>query len=207
MKKYALIAALFLMTPAAAQAQDLTPYAEMPAGVYALDKTHASLTWKVSHAGLSNYTARFKSFDAEVTLDPKNPAASKVTATVDPMSVETDYVATAEKDFNKNLATEEKWLNAVKFPHIKFESTKIDVTGDNTGKMHGNLTMLGVTKPVTLDVTFNGAYAVQPFSQKPTLGFSAAGKIKRSDWGLDTYIPAIGDEVEVLIEAEFVKKD
>lgn len=206
----ALIAASLLLGGTAAfapaSAQDMTAYKDMPAGVYAVDKTHASLTWKVSHAGLSNYTARFKSFDAEIKFDPKDVTKSTVTATIDPRTLETDYVATAEKDFNKNLVEEDKWFNAKQFPKISFKSTRIEKTGDNTGKMHGDLTFLGVTKPVTLDVTFNGAYAVQPFSQKPTLGFSATGKIKRSDWGMETYVPMIGDEVALQIEGEFAQQ-
>lgn len=194
----------FMSLPALAQ--EFTPYAEMPAGVYSVDKNHASLTWKVSHAGLSNYTARFKSFDAQITFDPADVTKSTVTATIDPTSLETDYVATAEKDFNKNLITKEEWFNAGKFPEIKFASTKVEKTGENTGKIHGDLTFLGVTKPVTLDAVFNGAYKVQPFSQKPTLGFSATASLNRSDWGLATYIPAIGDKVDIIIEGEFAQQ-
>lgn len=201
----ALLLASFAATPA--HAQDMTPWKDMPAGVYSVDKTHASLLWKVSHAGLSNYTARFKSFDADITFDPADLTKSKVTAKIDPASLETDYVPTAEKDFNKNLITQEQWFNAGKFPQITFTSTKIEVTGDNTGKIHGDLTLLGVTKPVVLDAVFNGAYTVQPFSKKPTLGFSATGSLTRSDFGLDTYVPAIGDKVDIVIEAEFAKSN
>ena len=191
------------------QAQDMNAYSELPAGVYNIDKNHASLTWRVSHAGLSKYTARFKSFDADITLDPADITKSSVTATIDPTSLETDFNVAANdgKDFNKNLSTGEQWLNAGQFPQITFASTKIEKTGDNTGKIHGDLTFLGVTKPVVLDAVFNGAYLVQPFNQKPTLGISATTTIKRSDWGLATYVPAIGDEVEIIIEAEFNKNN
>ncbi|MCH2038360.1 MAG: YceI family protein [Rickettsiales bacterium] len=182
-----------------------TGYQEMPAGVYQLDNTHASLIWKVSHLGLSNYTARFTDFDANVTFDPENPEMSKVTASINPTSIETDYPNVETKDFNKKLSDGEDWFNSKTFPEITFTSTGIKRTGDNKGIMTGNLSFLGVTKPVSLDVTFNGAFAKQPFSQKPTLGFSASGNLKRSDWGMDTYVPNIGDEVALLIEAEFVK--
>ena len=193
------------LATAPAYANDMTAWKDMPAGVYTVDKTHASLIWKVSHAGLSNYTARFKSYDAEINFDPADITKSTVTAKIDPATLETDYVATAEKDFNKNLITKEEWFNAGKFPEITFKSTKIEVTGENTGKIHGDLTFLGVTKPVTLDATFNGAYAVQPFSKKPAMGFSATGSITRSDFGLSTYVPMIGDKVDIIIEAEFGK--
>jgi len=193
------------LATAPAYANDMTAWKDMPAGIYTVDKTHASLIWKVSHAGLSNYTARFKSYDAEINFDPADITKSSVTAKIDPTTLETDYVATAEKDFNKNLITKEEWFNAGKFPEITFKSTKIEVTGENTGKIHGDLTFLGVTKPVTLDATFNGAYALQPFSKKPAMGFSATGSLNRSDFGMSTYVPMIGDKVDIIIEAEFAK--
>lgn len=199
------LAALLLAPIATSSAHaQMTPVNDMPAGEYVLDKTHASLIWKVSHAGLTNYAARFTDLNATVTFDPKDPAKSKLIATVNPLSIQTDYVG--ERDFNKELSTGEQWFNAAKFPVIRYESTSIEKTGDNTGKIHGNLTMLGVTKPLVLDVVFNGAYAEQPFSKKPTLGFSATGKLTRSVWGLDTYVPMIGDEITLQIEAELAKE-
>lgn len=178
----------------------------MPAGVYTIEPSHASVTWKVNHLGLSNYTARFTGINAAITLDPAKPENSSVTATIDPMSIRTDYPDAAKKDFDKELATSEQWFNAGKFPEIKFVSNKIEITGEKTGKIHGDLTLLGVTKPVVLDTVFNGAYAKQPFADLPGIGFSAKTTIKRSDWGLSTYVPNIGDDVEVWIEAEFHKK-
>lgn len=183
-----------------------TPYKDMPAGVYNIDETHASITWKVSHLGLSNYTARFTKFDADLTFDPAAPEKSKLVATVDPTSVETDYPFAEKKDFDKVLSEGKEWFNSAAFPQIKFESKEIKITGDNTGTMTGDLTFLGVTKPMTFDVTFNGAMAVQPFSKLPTLGFSAESSIKRSEWGMATYVPNIGDEVKIIIEAEFGKE-
>ena len=182
-----------------------TDYKAMPAGVYTLDKTHASLTWKVSHLGLSNYTARFTNFDAEIDFDPKDFEQSKVTATIDSSSIETDYPYPEKKDFDKKLVEKEEWFNAKKFPEITFTSNSVEMTGKNTALMTGDLTFLGVTKPVSLNVTFNGAMKKQPFSKKPTLGFSASGSLKRSEWGMATYVPNIGDEVILLIEAEFAK--
>lgn len=199
-------AAVAALVSGPALAQEFTSPDALPAGVYTVDKKHASLTWKVSHAGLSNYTARFKAFDAQIDYDPKDVTKSTVTATIDPNAIETDFVPTADKDFNKELATGDKWFNAGAHPSITFTSTKVEKTGDHTGKLHGDLTLLGVTRPVVLDVTYNGGFAEQPFSKLPTLGFSATGRIKRSDWGLSTYVPIIGDEVEILIEAEFAKQ-
>ncbi|MDX1974075.1 MAG: YceI family protein [Rickettsiales bacterium] len=203
MIKKMILAASLACLPILACAQ--TPANEMPAGDYQLDKTHASLTWKVSHMGLSNYTARFTRMDATLNFDPKDPTKSKLVATVDPTSVRTDYPNADKKDFDAELAKGETWFNAGKFPEIKFVSTSIDKTGEKTGKVHGNLTFLGVTKPLTLDVTFNGAYAQKPMVNTPGIGFSATAKLKRSDWGFSTYIPTLGDEVTLLIEVEFDK--
>lgn len=202
----ALVATAFFVVPAH-QGFANTPYAQMPAGVYELDETHASLTWKVSHLGLSDYTARFTSFDAHIDFNPEKPESSVVKASIDPTSIRTDYPYAEKKDFDKKLAQGEEWFNAGQFPQIEFKSTAIERTGDNSGVMTGDLTFMGVTKPVSLYVTFNGAMAKQPFSQKPTLGFSAKGSLKRSEWGMDTYVPNIGDEVELLIEAEFAKAE
>jgi polyisoprenoid-binding protein YceI len=205
MRSLVLLAAMLLL-PLNAQAQPVivpTPLPAMPVGVYELDKSHASLIWKVSHLGLSNYAARFTDFDAKLTLDPKDPTKSSVAVTVNPASVKTDYPNAVEKDFDKVLAEGAEWFNTSKFPKIEFVSTALERTGEKTGRMTGNLTFLGVTKPVVLEVTFNNAMAKMPFSGKPTVGFSASGSIKRSEWGMATYIPTIGDEVQLLIEAEF----
>ncbi len=207
MKTAVVLAAILAAAPlgATAIAQATTPAAEMPAGTYALDLSHGSLIFKVNHFGLSNYTARFERFDAKIEFDPKNIEKSKVTASVDPTSIHTAFPNPDKIDFDKELSTGEKWFNAGKFPAITFVSTKIEVTGENQGRMTGNLTMLGVTKPVELDVTFNGAYAKHPMAGFPEMGFSAIGTLKRSDWGLNTFVPAIGDDVQVFIEGEFPK--
>lgn len=197
-------AAILLATPAFAQT---TPWSDMPAGVYLSDQSHTSVTFKVSHLGLSNYTARFAKAEAQLTLDPADPQKSRLTATVDPASVRTDYPNPQEKDFDHKLATDENWFNAGTFPAISFTATKIEKTGANTGRVTGDLAFLGVTKPVTLDVTFNGAYDKAPFSEKAALGFSAHTRLKRSDFGMTQYAPQIGDDVEIIIETEFHRKD
>jgi len=180
---------------------------DLPSDVYHLDKTHASLIWKVSHFGLSNYTARFTDFDATINLDAKNVSNSSVTAKINPFSIETDYPKSDKKDFNKTLSEDTKWFNGIKFPEINFKSTNIMLTSGTTAIVSGDLKMLGIVKPIKLDVTFNGAYEKHPFSKKPTIGFSATGKINRSDWGLNTHFPMIANEVKIIIEAEFYKKD
>lgn len=202
-------------TPPAAEtaAEPAAPVAiAAPAGAYTLDKTHASLTFQVMHLGLSNYTARFTDFDASLNFDPANPTASTVTATINPASVETDYpgdykATHADSGFNswnEDLANSPNWLNAAAFPQITFTSTALTATGERTGTMSGDLTFLGVTQPVTLDVTFNGELNPHPMLQgRSAIGFSARGTLKRSDFGSTYGAAFIGDEVNLIIEAEF----
>jgi polyisoprenoid-binding protein YceI len=184
-----------------------SPFNDMPEGVYTLDLSHASVVWKVSHLGLSNYVARFADFDAAIDYDSSDMTKSTVTAKINPMSIQTAYPNAKEKDFNNILATDKNWFNAAEFASIDFVSTSIEMTGEKTAVMQGNLTFLGLSKAVSLNVKFNGAMPKQPFSGKPTMGFSATTMIKRTNWGMDKYVPNIGDDVEVLIEGEFVKTD
>jgi polyisoprenoid-binding protein YceI len=191
-------------TPVAA-----TPAVAAPAGVYVVDRTHASLQWKVLHQGLAPYVARFTGFEAELTFDEKDVTKSRLSVTIDPNSVETDYARTRAagetKDFNKEVATDARFLNSVKFPRITYVSKSVTKTGDKTGRVTGDLTFLGVTKPVTLDITYVGNRN-DPRSQKHKIGFSAAGKFKRSDFGMAVTPSALGDEITLEIHAEFVQK-
>jgi polyisoprenoid-binding protein YceI len=162
----------------------------------------------VSHLGFSHFTARFKRASADLQFDPKNLAGSSVTVNVDAKSLETDYPNVAETDFNAEL-TGDQWLDAAKYPQITFRSTNVEATGPRTMLIHGDLTMHGVTKPMTLDARFNGGYAGHPMDKHARVGFSAHGTLKRSDFGVSFGIPApgttfgVGDEVEVVVETEF----
>jgi len=180
----------------------------VPAGAYTLDKSHATLLFRVDHLGFSMYTARFKHFDAQLQFDPANLAASSVTATVDVRSLETDFPDPAKLDFNAELVGD-AWLNAAQFPTMTFRSTAIQVTAPNTLRITGDFSLHGVTKPLTLDATFNGGYAGHPMDPHARIGFSAHGKLNRSDFGIAAGIPAPGtkmgvsDAVDIIIEAEF----
>ncbi len=186
-----------------------------PAGTYVLDPTHASLVWKVNHFGLSNYTARFTRLDATLEFNPDDASATSLTVTVDPSSVETDYPADFKAThadspydtFDEEIAQDPTFFNAGEYPEITFTSTEINPTGPATGTVTGDLTFLGVTRPVTLDVTYNGTATFPWAPDEPKIGFSATGTLKRSEFGLTKLVPNVGDEVELLIEAEFAKSD
>lgn len=181
---------------------------DVPAGAYTLDKAHSSLIFRVSHLGFSNYTARFKRFDAQLQFDPANLGASTLTVTIDARSLETDYPDPATLDFNAELQNDQ-WLNTAKFPQMTYRSTQIETTGPRTMRIHGDLTLRGVTHPVTLDATFNGGYAGHPMDPHARIGFSAHGSFLRSQFGIAYGVPAPGttmgvsDEVNVIIETEF----
>jgi len=181
------------------------PKADIPAGDYTLDKHHATLVFRVNHLGFSNYTAAFADFDAKLHFDQNNAAASTLEATINPKSL---TLPTPPEGFLAEL-TGPQWLNTATYPTITFKSTKVETTGSDTGKITGDLTLHGVTKPVTLDVTYNGGYAGHPMDPHARVGFSAKGTFKRSDFGIAFGVPApgttmgVGDEVQVVIEAEF----
>lgn len=177
----------------------------VPSGAYKLDPTHASLTWQVSHLGLSNYTARFTKFDIALTLDVENPANSTVSATIDPTSVRTDFPGS--KDFDGEIAGE-KILNSGSFPEITFVSKSITLGDDNTATIVGDMTMAGVTQELTLDAVLNGALESHPFAKAPAVGFSATGSLDRTTFGVDFLAPnVVGPAVSFMIEAEFVKAE
>lgn len=208
--KLFLIIAMGFFIASGAQAQDFeraTPDLEgIPSGEYGLDKAHASITWRVNHLGLSQYTARFTDFDIDLNFNAKDPLKSSFVATINPASVETDYPAPNLKDFDKALATEERWFNSEKFPKITYTSKKL-TKGDlpNQAMVEGELDFLGIKKPLKVLITLNGALKDHPYLKRPAIGFSALTALRRSDWGMDALIPQVGDVVEVKVEAEFLK--
>lgn len=177
------------------------------AGDYTLDHHHASVLFRVLHLGFSHYTGRFTTFDATMTFDPANAGVSKLTATIDPNSLD---VPSPPQGFLDELKGKQ-FLDTAAYPEMKFVSTKIEKTSDNTGKVTGDFTLHGVTKPVTLEVTFNGGYAGIPgMDPQARAGFSAHGTLKRSEFGIAYGIPSaatggmgVSDDVEIIIEAEF----
>jgi len=195
--------ALALLTPAVSSAQaPALKTIDAPSGTYKLDLSHANVTFRVMHLGLSNYTARFAKFDSTVEYDAKDPTKSKLTVVIDPKSIRTDFPDVAREDFDKVLATDEKWLAGDRYPEIRFVATGIRRTGPKAGQITGDLTFRGVTKPVTLAATWNGAIE-HPFRKKPVFGVSAKGLIRRLDFGMTHLSGLIGDDVELQIEAEY----
>ena len=193
------VAALLLSTAAVAQTAPNTDPAAVSAGTYALETSHARVVFSLSHMGFSTWYGDFSGATGTLTLDPKNAAAAALDVTIPVASVST---TNAKVDSELKAAN---WLDAGQFPTITFKSTKVTLTGTTTAQVAGDLTLHGVTRPVVLDATFK-ASGVNMLTKAYTVGFEVKGKIKRSDFGVKTYVPLIGDDVDVVISAPFEKK-
>ena len=185
---------------------------DVRSGVFRMDPAHTRVMFGVSHLGFAEYTAFFRRCAATLDFDPEVPAKMKLEATVDPSSVETLY-PDASLDFNAVIAGAD-FLNAKAFPEIRFVSTSVRLTAPDAAAVTGDLTLHGVTRPVTLRVRFNGGYAGHPLDPGGArIGFSATGTVFRSDFGIVLGIPepgttiGVGDAVSIRIETEFVNPD
>ncbi len=162
---------------------------------YTIDPAHTNVLFKVSHLGFSNFIGEFNGTEGTFTFDPADAAASSVDVTI-PL----DQVSTDVPKLDEHLRSAD-FFDTATYPTATFKSTAVTVTGETTGTLTGDLTLHGVTKPVTLDVTFNKA-AKHPMMDVNVAGFSATGTIKRTEFGITTYAPAVGDDVTLIIEVE-----
>lgn len=198
--------AALLIAASLAQAQMPPASAEpIPKGAYSLDKAHSSLIFRVNHMTFSTFTGRFTRYDAKLNFDPQKLATSAVEVSIDPRSITSDN---APEGFIDALTSAE-WLNAQQFPAMTFVSQRVEMVSGQDLRVHGALTVRGITKPLVLKAKFNGGYAGHPFDPAARIGFSAQGTFKRSDYGISFGIPSaenkfgVGDEVQVIIETEF----
>ncbi|HLN23087.1 MAG TPA: YceI family protein [Patescibacteria group bacterium] len=188
--------ALVVTAAPALAAGPTTDLSQIEGGTFAVDKNHAKIIFSTTHFGFSTYYGLFTDFDAKLGFDPKAPAASTLEVTVN-----TNGIDTTNPKLDAHLKSAD-FFNSAEFPTAVFKSTKIVVTGPTTGEVTGDLTLHGVTKPVTLRTTFNGG-GVSPMTKAYVLGFNAVGTLNRSDFGIKTYVPVVGDEVTLTISGEF----
>jgi len=182
-------AVLFLAAPSMAAVE-----------TYGFDTAHTQVIFFVNHLGFSNSEGEFHDFDGEIAFDRADPAKSSVTIDIKTASIDMD-----DEKWNDHMKNAD-FFNVEKFPSMTFKSTAIEVTGEKTAKITGDLTILGVTKPVVLDTVFNKADK-HPMNGKNVAGFSATAKIKRSDFGMAYGLPMVGDDVDIRIEVEGQQKD
>jgi polyisoprenoid-binding protein YceI len=194
------LAAFALMGATLAQAAPSDDPASVRAGAYNIEPTHTRVLFSVTHFGFTHYYGDFSGVTGKLTIDPQNIAAAHVAVTIPTASVSTT---------NGKLDSELKggdWLNASAYPTITFVSRSVTRTGPKTARIDGELTLRGVTHPVSLDASFNAA-GPYPLGGRFTIGFDAAGRLKRSDFGVSPYLGLISDDVEIIISAAFQKAD
>ena len=172
--------------------------AKMSPGTYVRDDRHAYISFSYSHLGLSNPQLFFNEFDATLELDSANMNNTAVSITIDAATIDSTV---PELDDDLRSA---RFFDVANHPEITFQSTAYEQSSEDTGRLTGDLTVRGVTRSVTLDVKINSA-AMNRMTRKEMIGVSATGTINRSDYGLDTLLPMIGDEVSLDIQVEFEK--
>lgn len=167
------------------------------AETYTIDPNHSYVLWHVNHFGFSNPSGKWLA-EGTIEVDEKKPQDAKLN-----VKINTANINTGIPKLDEHLKGTE-FFDVAQYPTATFVSNKIQLTGKNTAKITGTLTVHGVSKPVTLDVKLNKV-GISPITDKKTAGFTATGKLKRSDFGISAYLPGLGDEVKLDIEAEAYK--
>lgn len=170
-----------------------------PSGTYTSESTHAYIAFSYSHQGYSNPILRWGKFDGTLELDSENPENSSLE-----VSIPTASIDSGVPKFDEHLVSAD-FFDAENHPTITFKSTDMDQIVTGKGRVTGDLTIKGVTKPITLDVKLNKV-GKHFRSGKDMFGISATGNLKRSEHGVDKYAP-MGDDVQLMIEVEFQKVD
>jgi len=172
---------------------------------YQFDKGHTQIRISWNHLGLSEQSLLFRDYAGTVTFDQEDVSNSAVEVTIDPASVDSGV-----PDFDAHLKSSD-FFHVEEHPEVTFKTTKVIRTGKNTGRMIGDLTIKGITKPVTLDVTltYAGEHPLAPFSDKykgrQAAGFKATGRVLRSDFDLGRNAPLVSDWVDIEINTELYR--
>ena len=173
--------------------------AEVQAGAYALDSDHGKITWSVDHLGFSTYKGQFVNVDADLVLDPANPSAATLTAAIPLTEVDSN-----SDGLDAHLQTAD-FFDTANHPVATYVSRSVTVDPDDATRatVVGDLTLRGVTRPVTMEVKFNQAGPSMGGVYRA--GFDGYATIRRSDFGIDYALPVLGDEVDLHIEGEFTR--
>ena len=171
----------------------------LPAGDWKLDPAHAALIFRINHLGYSDLIGRFETFDASLTGDPDDPAAARAEAVIDMTSLDIANDAFASELMGP------KFFDTAQYPQAAFRTLAVRPGENGAAEVDGELTLHGQTRPVTLDLQFNGT-AFDPIRGAQVAGFSAIAVIDRKDFGISAYSGLVTDEVRIEIEAEFLKQ-
>lgn len=162
---------------------------------YDFDKSHANLTFSYNHLGYSTTDGRFGDWEGELVIDQETPANSRISMTVNTDSLDTFW---GERDTHLKSAD---FFEVSAHPTATFVSTNVEKTSENTLAVSGDLTIKGITKPVVFDVTVN-TIGEHPMAKTPAVGLDATTVVKRSDFGMNMFVPYVGDEVTISFSAE-----
>lgn len=165
---------------------------------YKIDKAHTQILYEVDHLGFARSHGRFADYDGKLLIDKENPNRSSIEITVNTESLDSFW-----PDRTKELLKLD-FFNVAEFPQMSFKSTAVEQVGEDRLKVTGNLTILAKTNPVSFDVTVNST-AANPMNGAPMVGLRATTRIKRSEFGMSAFVPAIGDEVDITIDLEAQK--
>jgi len=185
---------------AAGLAFGLASAAAAAPATYTLDPSHSQIVFDYTHLGFSTTTGMYSGFEGTIQFDAEDPAASSVEVSFPTASLFTGWDARTQ-----HFLTED-FFGAEANPEISFKSTGIEVTGEKTGKITGDLTINGVTKSVVLDAEMT-QLGEHPMEKKPWVGFNATTEIKRSDFDMGMYAPYVSDEVQIAISIEAMKAE
>jgi polyisoprenoid-binding protein YceI len=194
--------AIAAFAASAANAQPPPPNpnpAAVPAGVYGIEPLHTEVLFKINHMGFTNYYGSFSGASGTLRLDPEHPEASHLDVTIPVASVE---VASPKLEGELKSAD---WLDPAKYPVATFHSTKVTPTTPGHAMVVGDLTLHGVTRPVTFEASFN-AGGPNMMSKAYTAGFEVVGHIQRSQFGVAKYVPLVGDDVTLIISVAFERQ-
>mgnify|MGYP001323444093 FL=1 len=183
-----------LLTP-----DQTTEVTEVRAGQYVLDPNHASLIWKLNHLGFSTFLGTFNDFEASLDFDPEDIENASLEVIIDTSSLDVDI-----PEFEEELKGD-NWFDVAVYPQAVFRTTRfVESIDEDSFIYEGDLTLLGTTAPVTLEVNFRGG-GRNFLTRSYTVGFSGSATFNRSDFGLDRFTSfGVGDEIELEIHVEFM---
>ena len=173
---------------------------QVQSGTYKVEPGHTQVVFSLLHFGFTNYSGLFSGASGTLALDSVHPAASKLTISLPVSSVQT----TSDRLTDELKGAD--WLDAAKYPTATFVSTQVVPDGKGGASITGNFTLHGITRPLTLQARYVGS-GVNPMDKAYTVGFQATGVIKRSEFGVKTYVPMVSDEVTLAIAGAFEKQN
>ncbi len=168
--------------------------------IYKMDKNHSKLAFSATHFGISHVEGNFKIFEATLKSAKEDFSDAEVEMTAEVKSINTDV------DMRDNDLRSANWFDVEKYPTMIFKSTSFKKVNGNNYSLTGNITIHGITKPITFNVVYNGK-VLNPFSKKYAVGFTVTGKLNRKDFtvGTEAFAAVVGDEVEIRSNVEFVE--